>query len=111
MKGFTAKSWITLVGVLLAGILIYYAFSGNIAISEDSLLMAQPEGEAASAEVLNLLNQIQSLHIDASLFQSPAYQSLVDYTVPIPDQNVGRPNPFAPIPGVRDSESAKAAIR
>ena len=47
--------------------------------------------------VLSLLNQINSLKIDTSIFNSLVYRSLVDYSITIPEQNVGRPNPFAPI--------------
>ena len=51
------------------------------------------------SQVLSLLSQISNLHIQAQLFQDPAYLKLNDYSVPIPEKNVGRPNPFAPLPG------------
>lgn len=66
-------------------------------------LLGESAGGAGSqligADVLSLLNRINSLKIDTSIFSSLIYQSLVDFSVEIPPQNVGRPNPFAPIPG------------
>lgn len=56
-------------------------------------MAAQSEG----SEVLVLLNQISSLRISTDIFENIVYKTLIDYTVEIPPQNVGRPNPFAPI--------------
>lgn len=94
------KSWIIIGIIIVTAILAYYMFfAGSGTPAAGGLLEAQPEGNLVGAEVLSLLNQIQSLKIDTAFFQSSAYRSLVDYTVAIPDQSVGRANPFAPIPG------------
>lgn len=100
MKNQSSKnSWLIITVIIVLSITVYYLFFAGSAPASNSLLQAQPEGELVGAQVLSLLNQIQSLRIDSTFFQSPAYQSLVDYTVPIPAENVGRANPFAPIPG------------
>jgi len=94
------KSWIIIGIIIVAAFLIYYFYLSGSGTSTDSGLLAQePEVEVAAAQVLGLLNQINALNIDSTFFQNPAYQSLVDYTVPIPTLNVGRADPFAPIPG------------
>ncbi len=87
---------VAIVVVVLAAIGYFYV-SGSSAPTTG--LTAQMSGDVGLAEV-NLLNQIQSIQINSGLFQSAEYLSLRDYTVEIPDQPVGRPNPFAPIPGV-----------
>ena len=51
------------------------------------------------AQVLALLNQMQSLKINTSLFKDPGYNTLIEHPVVIPPVTVGRPNPFAPLPG------------
>jgi hypothetical protein len=66
---------------------------------------SQPIG----ADVLSLLNRISSLKIDTEIFDSLIYQSLVDYSVEIPPQEVGRPNPFAPIQGGASAGQAAPA--
>ncbi len=94
------KTWITIGIIIVVAFIVYYFYlSGSSSPADTGLLQQQPEGQLEAAQVLNLLNQVDSLTIDTSFFQGPAYQSLVDYTVPIPTMNVGRADPFAPIPG------------
>ncbi|HEV8666219.1 MAG TPA: hypothetical protein VN665_00010 [Candidatus Paceibacterota bacterium] len=50
----------------------------------------------------NLLVTLQNLHtikLDNSIFSEPAFQSLTDFGVVIPQQNVGRRDPFLPVAG------------
>ncbi len=104
----TIYSAVVIIGAL---IVTFYLFSKNSTPSStDSLVQVQntPDASAASARILNLLNQIKSLKIDTTLFSDPAYKTLVDYSVSIPEVNVGRPNPFAPIPGFIESPAPAA---
>ncbi len=84
---------ITLACVLYLG----YMFFGPT--GEDSALVSTtPENEVAvDRELLELLSQIKQINLDASLFESPMFNSLEDYSQPIPSEAVGRANPFAPI--------------
>jgi len=96
----SSKKTIISVAVIIVVLLIgYFYFSGGSASSNTSSLTQTQT--AASVQVgtriLNLLNQIKSLRIDTSLFKNPAYQTLTDYSVAIPEVEVGRPNPFAPL--------------
>jgi glucose-6-phosphate isomerase len=90
------------IGIIIAAVVVTYIALSKGPAESDSLLQSQatPEAAVVSARILNLLNQIKSLKIDTTLFTDPAYQTLVDYSVQIPPVDVGRPNPFAPIPGV-----------
>lgn len=81
--------------VLVGG--YFYVSGGEDPASSNSLLLSAGYGGSVDA---SLLNQLKALQIDTSFFKSPEYVSLVDYSVDIATQNVGRPNPFAPIPGV-----------
>ena len=87
--------------VLVVGAAIYfYMQGGSVPDGVTSLEVAEyTEATIAGSKVLGLLNQIRGLEIDKSIFDSPAYQTLRDYTVEIPEVNVGRINPFAPISG------------
>lgn len=93
---------ITVIVILLVvAVTVYFYFQGGSApAGAGSLLESSPSTvqNVGSAE-LALLSQIQSLKIDTSLFTTPAYATLQDYSVDIPSQTVGRPNPFAPFPG------------
>ncbi len=52
------------------------------------------EADLVGTRVLTLLNQIKVLNVDAGFFKTAAYSSLVDHTVPIYEQSVGKSNPF-----------------
>ena len=95
------KLVIGIIVVILVVLLGYFYFSGGSTPAQSNLLQQQntPEAEIIGMRILNLLNQIRSLKIDKTIFQDPSYQTLVDYSVPIPAVGVGRPNPFAPLPG------------
>lgn len=92
----SAKSVLVLVAVLIVIGGIYFYMSGTPA--DTSQVTEETGGDAGAgdvgADVLVLLNQIKKLTIDKSFFASPVFTSLVDHTVPIYPQNVGKPNPF-----------------
>lgn len=105
MQGTSKKNLIIIIVVVIVAVGAYFYFSGAPDDSSVSSLEAEGSLEAASsmaagANVLNLLNQVSQINIDATFFESTAYKSLVDNTVVVPEQNVGRANPFAPVPGV-----------
>lgn len=93
-----SKKTIIFIIVILALGLVYFYFAGGEAPA--ATLLTGVGGGGVGATELSLLNQMKSLQIDTGFFKDPAYQSLVDYSVAITPQNVGRPNPFAPLPGV-----------
>ncbi len=96
------KTFIIIIVIIAVAALIYFYNLGNSSADSASSLQesgASAETQAVGSRVLSLLNQISSLKIDSSIFTSASYKSLVDYTIAIPEQNIGRPNPFAPIPG------------
>lgn len=53
----------------------------------------------AGRQVISLLNQLNVINFDTSLFKNPVYQSLQDFTVDVGAQGVGRANPFLPTGG------------
>lgn len=91
--------------VIVAGA-VYFYFQGRGGPASGAIEVVDQTASVGS-DVDFLLNQIQELHIDTTLFDDPAYETLVDHEVPVPEQNVGRPNPFAPIPGVSTTTGAR----
>ncbi len=94
----SSKSIYIVVGVLIVFAIGYFYFQGSKPVDNGALQELVPTDDVA-ARVVSLLNQIQSLKIDATFFDDEAYQSLIDHTQQIPEVPVGRPNPFAPLPG------------
>jgi hypothetical protein len=95
------------VGIVVLAI-IYFYFSGESPATSNSSLQLQSSAQETlvGARVLSLLNQINSLRIDTSIFKTKEYESLTDYAVDIPEIPVGRANPFAPLPGVANTSGA-----
>ena len=87
-----------LIAIALACVLyLGYMYFGSSA-DDAALVSSTPEDEiAVDRELLQLLSQIKQIRLDASLFESPIFKSLEDYSQTIPSEAVGRANPFAPI--------------
>jgi hypothetical protein len=105
-KDSSKGTYIMLAIIIVVSLGLYFYFKGTPSEGDLETLETSGTPEAIQAEeaankVVAILNQIDSLKIDDSLFSSMTYRSLVDYTITIPEQNVGRPNPFAPIPGIK----------
>ncbi|MBU6231877.1 MAG: hypothetical protein KGI45_00865 [Patescibacteria group bacterium] len=100
------KTLVTVIVIIVIAALGYFYYEGTIPAVGGNVSIS-PEDQAVATQVLSLLSQMQSLRIDTSLFNDPAYKTLQDDTVPIPALNVGRPNPFAPIPGEPVAPAAK----
>jgi hypothetical protein len=96
-KKSSLKPILIVIGVIIAAALAYFYFSGDPVDTTTSLETEFVDvGTSEGLEILILLNQISALRFDNVLFNSPVYKSLVDHTVVVREQNVGRPNPFAP---------------
>lgn len=51
-------------------------------------------------ELDDLIVRYQAIQLDAAFLSSPGFRSLKDFSITIPQPtSVGRPNPFAPLPG------------
>lgn len=109
MKSISKSTIIIIVVCIVLAIVYFYIQGGNSTSSNSLLEGTNADGTAVGLAELSLLNQINSIRLDTSIFTNSVYQSLKDYSVAIPPQNVGRPNPFAPIPGVTNMSAAEAA--
>ena len=45
-------------------------------------------------DLLKMHRELQGVAFDQTLFSSPGYLGLTDFSVSIPEQTTGRPNPF-----------------
>lgn len=107
MKNSSSKNAIIAIVIILvvfAG--GYFYFKGNpndSAVSSLDVIGGPGEGNSDAgvkgSQILLLLSQIKSINIDTSIFNNQMYKSLIDYTVEVPQQNVGKVNPFAEFVG------------
>jgi len=89
--------------IVIIGIIVltfaYFFMKGGSVVDDSALLQGDVSviSDNSGAQVLALLNQINAIEINSTIFDSPVYKTLRDFSVFIPRQNVGRPNPFEPI--------------
>jgi hypothetical protein len=107
------KNIIIIIGIVLLALVVYFYYEGSRPTADTSFetVTANADAEAVGSRVLSLLNQIRSLKIDTTVFKDPAYMSLRDYSVAIPQEDVGRENPFAPISGLSAATSSGRTSR
>lgn len=83
-------------GILgIVAIFIVIMFVYNIFFkSETSSVLSGSEAPTIGDELLQIRADLEKINFDRSLFASPGYLQLVDFSVSIPNQTIGRPNPF-----------------
>lgn len=89
---FLNKNKITLSAVVIFALALwlYSAFFKNDA----PVAVSNGGAETVGADVLSLNAALQAVNLDQSLFSSALYRNLSDFSTPVPNQPVGRPNPF-----------------
>jgi hypothetical protein len=101
--------------VLLVPAIILGAFYA-IKSADDSPLFSVKDGveeDSTRGEVVReALATLRGIELDATFFDSPAFQKLVEYPVTLPTPSFGRENPFVPsgvrvvpVSGTRPSQS------
>ena len=53
--------------------------------------------DVISAQIVSKINILNNVSLNGNLFKDSMFTSLQDYSKPLPDQAIGRDNPFAPI--------------
>ena len=90
------KRSIKIIAVLLCGLWVYFAyFSGGK--SSNALLTSDQESSPLSQDVLVTLSNLHVIKLNPNIFSDPVFVSLTDFGVEIPQENIGRRNPFAPL--------------
>lgn len=53
------------------------------------------QAESVGQDLVDLLSELQSVKLDQSIFQSPGFTSLTDFSTILPDLPRGKKNPFS----------------
>jgi hypothetical protein len=87
-----------IVCALVVGCIAYDQFFVQNVSAQNEDAAAAPT--TVSAAAVSLLNKIEAIKLDDTIFTDPVFKSLQDFSVEITldQKDVGRPNPFAPIP-------------
>jgi hypothetical protein len=83
------KGIVITIVLFLAVIIAYNMFAPSVSSVAPDLVTA-----GAGAEIVSLYSSLQTINFDQSLFSSPGYQALSDFSTPLPAEAIGRNNPF-----------------
>ncbi len=83
-------------GILAAiAIFIVVMFLYNLFFRSDTIsVLSELSSSGVGDELLKMHDELQRVLFDQTLFSSAGYMGLYDFSVTIPEQNMGRPNPF-----------------
>lgn len=84
-----------LITVVILFVLALWAYNSFFKV--DSSVPTDAAAQTVGSDVLSLYSSLQSVTLEQSLFSSPLYRNLIDFSTPLQSQPVGRPNPFAVI--------------
>ncbi len=106
------KQYYIIGGIVVVALVAYFYWQGNTTSTGTATLdQTNADNQVVGVKVFSLLNEIKSLKIDSTLFSDTAYMTLKDYSVEVPTLPVGRPNPFAPIPGVTNPSAQTSSVK
>ncbi len=92
--------------VLGLGVLLYYfvfaASSTDSLLTETDVTGASP----VTQELLVTLSNLRSIELNDAIFRDPIFMSLSDFGVVIPQEPIGRRNPFLPYTAVGPTNSS-----
>lgn len=84
------KSIIAIVFLFILGMFIYNTFIG----SRVSLNPGDLEASNVGVDLLLTLNELKGVNLDRSILSDQAFLEFSDFSTTIPEEPVGRPNPF-----------------
>lgn len=90
MKSLEDHKGIVVAVFLFAMVIVAY----NLLAPSASIVAPDIVTTGPGAEVVSLYSSLQSINFDQTIFNSPAYQNLTDFSTPLPTETVGRTNPF-----------------
>lgn len=93
-KNLFTKALLPLATVLIIVGVLYLssAYADSTTTPDDGL-----SSDAISAQIVSKISILNSVSLKDTMFKNAMFTSLVDYSRPLPDQDIGRNNPFAPI--------------
>lgn len=86
------KNKVVLIAIFLFAVVI---FAYNTFFKQGGI--ASPDGQSATSigdDLLKLHGELKKVTLKKELFSHPGYNLLEDFNTPIPNQSIGRPNPF-----------------
>jgi len=99
--------------IVIGGFFLYSYFFGGSNVQTGVLSVTTPAAVdgVVGKDLLILLANLQTLRLDDSVFNDPAFRSFKNFRVDISPESIGRENPFAPLSGSGSSQSSDIQIK
>jgi hypothetical protein len=99
--------------VVLCAIVFYVMSSSAPAapILVTSGSTGSPSSDSSDQELVSTLLALRAVTLSGTIFQDPAFVSLVDFSTPIVPEPVGRDNPFAPLGAATSTPDSSRATQ
>lgn len=96
------KIIIILIVLVIVFLGISFIRGGSVENDDSDLLVSsnvnvENQAQLVSNEIVSALNQIQNLKLNKDIFEDKVFQSLIDRSQEIPEEPIGKTNPFSPI--------------
>ena len=88
---------ITLVLVIVVGMIAYWYLTKTDTTAGYLVTDVKTTDTVDAKYIYNILQQMEQVTLDDSIFENPAFKKLKDNYVSFPAQVAGRNNPFAPV--------------
>ena len=89
--------FIIITALVLAAGAYWYFFTGT---GNESPLTTTIKENQPQTQFKTLVSELQSISFDPGIFSNPNFTALTDLATQVTPEASGRPDPFAPIPGV-----------
>jgi hypothetical protein len=87
--------------LFVLAIALYFTYFSSPSSSSKVIVDSGTSGDGSSTlvgqDILDLVDSLQRVSIDQSVFVNPLFQNLKDFTVTVQREPIGRSNPFAPL--------------
>lgn len=84
------KGTLTIIIIFIAAMFLYNFFFKSKTIAIPSELPASSIGD----DLINMREKLQAVTLNQNIFSAAGFLSLIDFSTNIPQQPIGRPNPF-----------------
>lgn len=110
---FFKKNKKAVIGTLaVVGIFLIYTFffrpSTDPEVLQSDQTFSSPQ--VPGRDLIVILRRLEGIALDGSVFQSDAFRSLTDFSIPLVKEPIGRDNPFAPV-GFEGVDAASTSVK
>lgn len=91
-------------GVVLVGAAVYWFYSPPGGSAATALSSSGAPASSAEQTFINLAAELDPINFPTAIFSNPRFMNLNDTRTSLTPEDAGRPDPFAPLPGIAPAQ-------